>query len=130
MVYFSATGYREPVVIKDLVTPSECEYFIRIAHPYLQPAKIGYSDPNGNVQQRVDIKARLCDTALFTDTINYEDTIIKRVLQRISKMLNKHFDCFESFQVTRYKINGFYGLRLLYYILMMNMKMDQRYFLT
>lgn len=93
--YIFRPKYRPPEIIKNALTPEECEYIIKKAEPLLKTSEI--SD-----KRSINMDVRNSETAwLFHD-----DPVVKNIVLRFGK----DCDLCENLQVVRYKPGGFYQL--------------------
>lgn len=93
--YIFRPKYRHPEIIKNALTPEECEYIIKKAEPLLETSGI-----SGSVHINTDI--RNSDTAW----LSHDDPVVKNIVLKFGK----DCDVCENLQVVRYKPGGFYKL--------------------
>jgi prolyl 4-hydroxylase len=91
--------YKEPRVIPDFITRSECDFLIKNSKNALKPSKIG-DDMDGD---KYNIRK--------SKTMNFYDKshdVIQKILNKFSKITNTPLCNIEPIQVTKYDTGGFY----------------------
>lgn len=97
LVFFLLPRYQRPVVLENMLTEEECEHIKKEALPKLHPSTVG-----GNHQVHANI--RQSETAW----LGPEDPVVRRVIERCMKHVDRPVVNCEKLQVLRYQPGGFY----------------------
>lgn len=97
LILLLRTSYREPRIIRGMISDEECEHIKKMAMCNLSPSTIS--------QDKIrDTTVRKSETAW----LNSPDERIISIINRCLERTNKTIDHCESLQVLRYKPGGFY----------------------
>lgn len=89
-------------VLKEFLTPTECDYLTMRAKPYLIPATV-----TNEKRGRTEVAPiRICTYAFFP--ANHEDPIVKNIEERLSKAANLPVINCEPLQIVNYQVGGEY----------------------
>jgi prolyl 4-hydroxylase len=89
--------YHEPKIIKDMVSPEECDYIKDKASKNLQPSVVSR-------EKVVNDDVRISETAW----LGKEDPVVRDIMERCLTMTDRPIENCEKLQVLRYKPGGFY----------------------
>lgn len=89
--------YREPKIVKNVLTPEECEYIKEKAKEILKPSVVSR-------EKIVDENVRISETAWLSS----DDPLVRSVMERCISMTDRPLRNCEKLQVLRYTPGGFY----------------------
>ncbi len=98
IIWFFIPIYRNPTVIKNVLSKRECDHIRKIAEPNLEPSTIG-----GDYE--INNSERKSETAWIRAS---EDPVVDKLIHKCQSMIDRPLENFEDLQVLRYKPGGFY----------------------
>jgi hypothetical protein len=97
LVWFLIPRYQRPVVLENMIADEECEHIKKQALSKLHPSTVG-----GNHEVHRNI--RQSETAW----LGPDDPVVRRVMERCMKRVDRPIENCEKLQVLRYRPGGFY----------------------
>jgi len=97
LVIYLIPTYREPIVVKNIITKEERNHIIDQARSKLQPSEI-------STEKEVDSSVRKSETAW----LDLDDPVISRVVDRCLKFTDRPKENCENLQVVKYTPGGYY----------------------
>ena len=98
LVWYLLPRYQHPVVLRNMLTSEECEHIKKQALPRLHPSTVGG-------KHQVNTNIRQSDTAWLNGK---DDPVVKDIIKRLIKHVDRPVSNCEHLQVLRYKPGGYY----------------------
>jgi len=99
--------YIEPKIYENFISIEDCNYIMNKARKYLVISNImGLQGKKLNNENLTTLKKIRNSEQMW---INKNDLVYKKMIDKVSKLVNKDNTYFESLQVVRYKPGGFYN---------------------
>ncbi len=97
LVIYMLPAYPHPKVVHNFLAPEEREYIMKKANNNLEPSTV-------SIDKVLDEKIRRSETAW----LDYDDPVVRRVMERCLQYIDRPLDNCEKLQVLRYTPGGFY----------------------